>query len=294
MSNQLRPLVSVVMPAYNAERFLSLAIASVRAQSLQEWELVVVNDGSSDRTLEYLRAYAGEDSRVKVVSLRENGGIARARTIGVSHAKGRYIGFLDSDDVWLPRKLESQVDSLQRYSASMVCSAIGFLTEDDVQLDSLQGVPAVIDYRSVLRSTPIVTSTVLYDRARVPGLVFPAVGHEDYACWLGLLRSGDLTVYGEGTPLALYRLSGSSISSNRLRSASWTWRILRKQEAMGLVAAAGAFVSYAATALRKRAVRARGVPATSPWGGFDEVLRQRDLDKHVVAMSSPRVGSHRP
>lgn len=221
-------LVSVIMPAYNCADLIRQSIRSVIAQSYEHWELIIVNDRSTDDTAHILRQFAEADPRIRVIDLEENGGPANARNTGMQHAMGKYFAFLDSDDLWLPCKLERQLDFMSRYRAAISFTAYrSFSSVDDP--GPLITVPARLEYHELLRGNAIGCLTVMIDRSMVDTFSMPDVGHEDFATWLLLLRRGH-TAHGLQEDLARYRVSSNSLSSKMSGTIVWTWSIYRELE----------------------------------------------------------------
>jgi teichuronic acid biosynthesis glycosyltransferase TuaG len=244
-------LVSVVIPAHDAAATLDEAIASVAAQTYPDWELLVVDDASTDSTPDVAMRFASTDPRIRLVRRTARGGPARARNEGLLHARGRYVAFLDADDWWLPPKLERQLGCIRDTGAGLVYTACRRTDAAGRPSARPMRVPLQVSYGELLGNNVIVTSTVLVDRARVGAFTMPLVRHEDFACWLSLLRRG-VPAFGVQDDLARHRVSKGSVSSSKLRSAIWVWRVYRRSEHLPLHAAALHFVRYVAHAVRKR------------------------------------------
>lgn len=240
--------VSVVMAAYNASRTIREAIDSVLAQSVSALELIVVDNCSSDDTAAIVSAYP--DARVRLVRSEKNRGAAASRYAGVESARYDWVAILDSDDRWLPDKLEKQLRLQRQSGAELVFTGSGFMNAEGVPLRGELHVPQRIGYRELLKQNVISNSSVLVKKElflryspRIENM------HEDYACWLGLLRDGH-SAAGIDEPLLIYRLSSGSKSGNKLRSAKMNWNTLRYN---GLSAAEAAYYMlwYAARGLKK-------------------------------------------
>ncbi|MBX3727236.1 MAG: glycosyltransferase family 2 protein [Xanthomonadales bacterium] len=246
-------LVSVVMPMYNAERFLRRPVESVLAQSHGDLELVVVDDGSRDGSVALVEDYARRDPRVRLIRSLRNGGVAAARNQALDAASGRYVAFLDSDDWWEPDKLAIQLAVLQAGPAALTYSAYQRVAEDGSPLGVVRP-PDELDHARLLRSNHIGNCTALYDRQRIGSEPrFQRIGHEDYVFWLALLRGGARAVRaGDGRPLAWYLVRDGSQSANKLRAAGWQWRIYRDIEAMGVIRSGWHMLHYVRHALAKR------------------------------------------
>ncbi|GGY35847.1 glycosyl transferase [Bacterioplanes sanyensis] len=240
MSNTA-PLVSICMPAYNCAATIDEAIGSVVAQSWRQWELLVVDDGSSDDTAQRVKAW--QDGRIRL--LRHNtpsGSPARPRNTALAQARGRYIAFLDADDLWLPVKLERQLEFMRTSAAAISCC--GYRRFDASGQKSAVLPPLQASYDDLLRQNTAGCLTVMLDREQLPTFEFPACGHEDYALWLSLLRRGE-TMLGLPEILACYRLQAGSVSSSPLRNVAFLWHIYQQREQLGWWRSLTHIVGYA-------------------------------------------------
>src|SRR5438105_2731958 len=158
-------LVSIIVPAYRAEATIERTIASVRAQGHADWEMLIADDCSPDRTRAIVAEWARKDPRVRLIALERNGGPAAARNAALAQAQGRWIAFLDSDDMWLPAKLERSLAHAQAMRAALVFTGFRRITHDESRVGGYIAVPATLTYRQLLGNTAIATSTVLVDRA---------------------------------------------------------------------------------------------------------------------------------
>jgi teichuronic acid biosynthesis glycosyltransferase TuaG len=248
--NSSAPAVSVIMPAFNAAHTLRDAVLSVQEQTFGNWELVVVDDCSPDGTFELATELKAQVGRMKVIRHATNMGVAAARNTAMEAAEGRYLAFLDSDDMWLPRKLEAQLAFMQQggfgvtYTSYRRFSASG--------LSKAVRIPSRQDYVSLLKSPSIACLTAICDRSHCGTFHFPKVRHEDYAVWLALAKRG-LIMAGLQEDLARYRVSINSVSGNKLRSASWVWRIYRQHERLSFGPASWYFANYAINSVIKHA-----------------------------------------
>jgi len=243
-------LVSVVMPAWNAEATIVASIESVLAQTHAQVELVVVDDGSRDDTAALVAKIAARDARVKLLR-QANAGVAAARNAGIDAARGGVIAFLDSDDRWHPRKLECQLARMRASGARVSYTTYRRVDEDGRELSVVRP-PARIDHAALLRSNHIGNLTGLYERS-LGEVRFRRIGHEDYVFWLELVRrAGEAVRADEGEPLADYLVRSDSVSANKWRAARWQWRIYREVEGLSALRAAGLMVAYVAHALAKR------------------------------------------
>lgn len=243
-------LVSVVMPAYNCAGTIEESVSSVLQQSYTDFELLIVDDCSSDATPSILATLANSDRRVKVITHTHNMGVACARNTAIAYAMGTYIAFLDADDLWHPDKLRLQIEFMQVKNA--VFSYTDYLVFKDLNGSREQlgqrSLPSMLDYYDLLqRGYTIGTLSVMLHREFLGERRFQKVGHEDFAMWVTLLRSRQVVAYKVPSEkyLANYRVSANSVSSSKIRAAKWMWAILSKQERLNLPRALYGFSRYA-------------------------------------------------
>jgi teichuronic acid biosynthesis glycosyltransferase TuaG len=239
------PIVSIITPAHNSERFLDETIRSVLAQTFPRWEMIIVDDVSSDSTPEIARAFASEDARIRHLRLESNVGPARARNAGMDAARGRFLAFLDSDDLWLPEKLEVQVEEMLRTGAEFTYADYRMIDEEGRIVGRPIRAPAKMDYRALLKNTAIGCLTVMLEREAVQGTRMPALSrHEDLAMWYALLKRG---IVARGIPrdLARYRIVHGSRSRDKISTAMHMWKVYRDVEKLALADALWCFVHYA-------------------------------------------------
>lgn len=222
-----RHQVSVIMPSYNAGRTIAQSIQSVISQGYQNWELIIVDDKSTDNTCDIISHYAAEDPRIRPVFLEKNsGGPASPRNHGLKLARGRYIAFLDSDDLWLPTKLEVQISYMDNSASAFCCSSYNVIDHKGNKTGEHHP-PVRAGYDDLLRRNTIGCLTVVFDAQQVGILSFPQIGHEDYALWLDVTHNGHV-VHGIPEVLAIYRLSPGSVSSNKFRAVRFLWGIYHR------------------------------------------------------------------
>lgn len=245
-----KPVVSVVMPVYNSERTLHQAIESVYAQTFQDWELILVDDASTDASPQIERALADADSKVKLVEKHENSGVADSRNVGVKVARGEWVAYLDSDDVWMPIKLEKQLEAAKT-GADIVFTGYGYLNAESDVASARFDVPGEATYEGMLRRNVMSTSGVMAHRGIM--LAFPfdsGVYHEDLCEWLTLLKSGFRAV-GVNEALHYVRIAQSeSRSGNKLRAAVRRMGLYR-HIGLGPVRSLCCFLAYAIEGVRK-------------------------------------------
>lgn len=251
----MNSLISVIMPVYNAETFLEESIRSVLSQSYPHWELLAVDDGSTDGSADIIRRFEKEDGRIRYLRTdRPSGSPTVPRNRGIEQARGRFIAFLDSDDAWLPDKLERQMEMFAKHEDMAICfSNYEKMAEDGARNNRIILAPGQTTYRKLLLSNVIGCLTAVYDTAKVGKMYFPHHPHEDYILWLSILKQG-YVARNTGTVEALYRVREHSVSSNKLKTLSWQWDIYRQVEHLGIVRSAYYFLNYAYRAFRKAMV----------------------------------------
>lgn len=238
---------SVIMPVYNAVTTLCESVDSVLSQTFGDFELIIVDDSSSDGCQALIDRYVSQDCRIRAIYSKSNQGVAHSRNLGVSAARGRYIAFLDSDDLWLPDKLEAQYAEFNDGARIVYSSYIRFFPNGD---EKIVKVPPQSTYRSLLHGNCIGNLTGAYDSHELGKFYQRAIGHEDYLMWLQILSSGAVA-RGIERPLARYRV-GSSLSGNKFRAAIWTWKIFRLELGLSLFESIVNFFWYARSSLLKR------------------------------------------
>ncbi|MBQ8098635.1 MAG: glycosyltransferase family 2 protein [Bacteroidaceae bacterium] len=241
----VRNLVSVIMPMHNSERFLATAIESVMAQTYSHWELLIIDDFSTDNSVAIAKEYARRESRIRLLKNKTRKGMPSApRNVGAQAAKGRFIAFLDSDDLWFPQKLEQQIALFSDNRTAIVYSNYEKIDEHGVRSNRIVIAPPIATYRTLLHGNVIGNLTGIYDTFKVGKIGIQDIHHEDYAMWLYILKQGYIA-QNTGTTLAAYRISSQSISSNKMKVISWQWNIYRKVEHLSLFQSAYYFLSYA-------------------------------------------------
>lgn len=219
--------VSIVMPSYNSAKFIEKSIDSVLNQTYKNWELLVIDDCSSDNSLELVEKYTQIDSRIKLITNEKNLGVAESRNRGLAEAKFSYVAFLDSDDVWDQNKLQIQVDFMIANKAAISFTQYYRINELDEKIGEVNRIPEKVDYFDLLKGNSIAMSTSMMDIRIVEKIKFEQIGHEDYYFWLKLLKSGNMAK-GINSKLVYYRVHSTSLSSNKLKAVSYTWNIYRK------------------------------------------------------------------
>lgn len=253
------PLVSVIMPVWNAAPTLAEAVSSVRAQTWPDWELVLIDDGSSDASPGIAAGLAAADPRIRLLARGANGGAAAARNDGIRAARGRFLAFLDADDRWRPEKLARQLAFMGQGGHAFAFSSYRRMAADG-RPGAVVPVPARVTHAELLRGNVIGCLTAIYDSAVLGKVEMPPLARrQDYALWLSLLRRLP-AAHGLNAVLADYRVSPGSLSGNKLVAAAATWRLYREQEGLSPLGAGTCFLHYALRGVRQRLAPPRATP----------------------------------
>lgn len=247
--------VSVVVPVYRAQDFIQNTMDCVLAQTYSDWELFLVVDDPKDPTIKVIEQYISDkqESRIHILIQEENKGAALARNRGVQEATGRYIAYLDADDLWKSDKLEKMVAFLEEKQVAFAFSGYEFADENGVGLGKVVRVPETLEYKEALKNTTIFTSTVVFDTTRIHKelLNMPNVKSEDTALWWKILRSG-YKAYGLDENLVYYRRPAVSLSSNKLIAIKRIWNLYRNVEKLSLPYSCYNFCFWAVRAVLRR------------------------------------------
>lgn len=220
-------LISIIMAAYNAEKTIEQAINSVLSQTYTNFELLVVNDCSTDRTAELVKSIAAKDSRVRLISNVKNSGVSYTRKHGLEEARGSWIAILDSDDAWAQEKLEKQIKLQKKTNADLLFTGSAFMDADGKPIDWYLRAPSEVTYRQLLKQNVLSNSSALVRKELYAK--YYAIGdgmHEDFAIWLSILKEGK-KAYGVDEPLLIYRIAKSSKSGNKVKAARMNWNTYR-------------------------------------------------------------------
>lgn len=226
-------LVSIIMPNYNSEKYVEATIKSVLDQTYQNWELLFVDDCSSDSSVELVNSF--HDERIHIFSMDKNGGAAIARNKAIEKANGRWIAFLDSDDLWLPEKLERQLAYMQNNDISFSYTDYDVVDENNSVVSTFKPKLDVCKYKDILKHNHIGCLTVVYDSNKLGKVFMPtnATKREDMACWLSILKKGE-QAYCLHECLAQYKVHSNSVSSNKLKMIKYQWQVYRKVEKLNV------------------------------------------------------------
>lgn len=227
-------LVSIITPSYNSKNFISRTIESVQAQTYIDWEMIIVDDASLDNSSEIIESYCKKDRRVKFIRLHVNSGTAVARNRAIKEAQGRYIAFLDADDIWLPTKLEKQLNYLISNNYKFTFSKYSLIDNKGQKISKELFFPKKVSYKKLLKSCFIGCLTVIIDKTVFNDISMPNIRRgQDYALWLKLLKQIDYA-YCYPDILANYRILSNSLSRNKFVKARSQWYIYRKIEKLNV------------------------------------------------------------
>lgn len=243
--------ISVVVPVYNAGKYIEQTIKMVQKQTYTNWELLLVDDCSTDDSVEKITPFLSE--KIYLIKMKQNGGAAEARNAGIQNMKGRYLAFLDADDVWKEEKLERELLFMQEKDCAFCFTSYEFGDEQARPTGKIVKVPETLTFRKALPRTIIFTTTVLFDTEKIKKelLFMPKVASEDTATWWRILKEG-YTAYGLNENLAIYRRPSKSLSSNKFVAIKRIWFLYRNIAELSVAESAYYFVIWAVLAVWRR------------------------------------------
>ena len=226
----MNELVSIITPCYNSAATIRETIRSVIAQSYVNWELLIIDDCSNDDSVKIIMEFMDTDSRIYYLKTEHpSGGPTLPRNVGIQAAKGRFIAFLDSDDIWLPNKLSTQLPLFINDNVAIVYSDYEKISEEGNRTGRIVKSDPYHHYKSLLCGNELGCLTVVYDTQKIGKRYFKFIGHEDYNLWLDILKEGFIAI-NTNICLALNRIRKGSVSSNKLRVIKWIWHIYRVEQ----------------------------------------------------------------
>ena len=246
--------VSIITPVWNSEKYIEKTIKSVQNQTYSNWEMLIVDDCSTDKTVEIVQKLSQEDERIKIFKQVTNSGAAKARNYSLRKATGRYIAYLDADDIWKPDKLEKQIAFMNRFNYGFSCTSYEVINDKGESLHKEIHMLPEVDYvgfltNNLLQTVGIMADTDIIDKKY---LIMPDIRRrQDAATWLRILKSG-YKCYGLDEILAEYRRTENSLSSNKFKAAKGVWGLYRNIEKLSLPFSCYCFIRYAVLAVWKR------------------------------------------
>lgn len=243
-------LCSVIMPAYNSEKYIADSIRSVLNQTYKNLELIIVDDFSSDATKEIIETFAEQDIRIKVISNSINLGCAAARNRAIASSAGKYIAFLDSDDIWVSNKLENEIEEINQQQCDLIYTAYEMIDSDNKVIKH-RLIPQKATMDLLLKENFICFSSVLIKMEFAKKFPMSSTFfHEDYCYLLSLFKDG-VRFWGINKMLVQYRVSAQNRSSNKIKAAKYRWLIYRKHLQLSLYDSSRYFISYFFNGLKK-------------------------------------------
>ncbi|HET8963069.1 MAG TPA: glycosyltransferase family 2 protein [Chitinophagales bacterium] len=235
--------VSVITPVYNAAKSITKTVKSVLHQTLQSFEIILINDASTDNSLEIITALAQSHAQISIINLQQNGGPGIARNAGIKRAKGKYIAFLDADDTWHPEKLEKQLDFMEANNYLLTYTWYETL-QSKTNNRKIILAPASVTYKQLLKNNTIGNLTAIYNAETLGKVYMPELRlRQDWGLWLTILKTG-ITGYCLPEILATYHTSGNSLSANKWKVAKYNWQILRNYQQLSLFASIWYFIHF--------------------------------------------------
>ena len=229
----VKDFVSIITPVYKCEEMVERTIQSVLAQTFADWEMILVDDCSPDNSAAVVLSCAEKDDRIRYHKLEENSGAAVARNTALTLARGQYIAFLDSDDIWLPEKLEKQLKFMKKSGAGFSYTDYAYIDRDDNITRRRIRCAEYVDYERLTHGSIIMCSSVMLDLEKVGPFEMPSIrSGQDYATWTMLMRTRGIRAQNVGENLSRYRKHEGSLSANKIRAFRRTWRVNREFEKM--------------------------------------------------------------
>ena len=242
--------VSIIIPVYNAEKFIGKTIESVLNQTYKNWEILIFNDKSKDNSLKIIKKYSEKDKKIKFVDSKENVGVVAARNKLIEIATGEFIAFLDADDYWKQNKLEKQIKFMLKNNALISCTEYTRVTEDEKEINDII-IKEIITYEDMLKNNYLGCLTVIYNANKLGKRYFKErEKNEDYVLWLEIVKETKI-IFGLKENLAFYRVLNNSRSSNKIKAAKDRWNVYRKIERLSLFKSIYYFLQYVIRALKK-------------------------------------------
>ena len=246
-----KDLVSIITPAYNSENFIEETINSVKNQTYTNWEMIIVDDNSTDGTREIVKHYCREDKRIKLIVMTENAGAAVARNKALKEAEGKYVAFLDSDDKWKPDKLKLQIEFMKKNNYGFTFTKYEYINDEKNELKKEFPVPLSLNYFQALKTTVIGCLTVVIDREIIGDFEMPLVRRgQDNLTWLEILKRGHIA-YGYNVNLAEYRRVSGSLSNNKFKAIKRQWNNYRYEVKLPLVKCVYYYTHYVFNSIKK-------------------------------------------
>lgn len=262
-------LISIVVPVYNAEKYIVEAIQTVKEQTYQNWEMILVDDGSTDQSRELIKQNLCD--HMTLIALKKHAGTAVARNEGIKQAKGRYLSFLDADDLWDKEKQKKQLDFMKKNGYAFTYTAFQYIDENHKTRSKKIAVPEKLEYKEALKDTRILSIAVLLDLKQIPKetCMMINVMHEDVATWWKIMKRG-YPAYGLNEVLVYYRRYPNSKTFSKLKSAKHRWEVYRKVEKLSILKSAYYFFYYVLYGIKKRIGKYAKITSVNSYEEFNQ------------------------
>ncbi|ETD72638.1 glycosyl transferase [Pelistega indica] len=247
-------VVSIIVPAYNAEKTLEKTLLSIQRQQHKNVEVLIVNDCSTDKTIEVAERFCLADSRFFLFNQEKNAGVAAARNRGIKEASGEYVCFLDADDWWGEDKLTDQLAFMQTNNVALSYMPYVRIQEYTGNQLSIVNPPAKLTFNDLLKSNYIGNLTAMVTRTAIGDTRFQKIGHEDYVFWLEILRKNIVAFCVPGNSVkCFYLVRKNSLSSSKFKMITWQWKIYRNYLKLSYHKSFIFLICYIVQGIRKRA-----------------------------------------
>jgi len=218
-------VITIITPTYNSSAYINETIESIIQQSFTDWKYIIIDDSSTDNTIEIVKNFCNKDQRIKLITLKKNYGAAIARNIGIKAARRKYIAFLDSDDFWHPMKLELQLGIMKERKYDFTYTDYYLVFENTMK--PFRSFLSIIRYQDILKFNYIACSTVIFDQEKIGKIYMPNIrNRQDWGLWIKLLQKVNVA-YNIPDFLMYYRVRKNSISSNKLKLMKYHWYIYK-------------------------------------------------------------------
>ncbi|NKI25228.1 glycosyltransferase family 2 protein [Arenibacter sp. 6A1] len=246
-----KPLISVVTPVHNSEKFILETIKSVQNQTYENWELILIDDCSKDNSVNIIKEYIKNNERINLIINEKNSGAAISRNKGIKAAKGEFLTFIDADDIWYPKFIENSLNFCLSKNYEFVFSSYKRFDEDLNPLIADFIVPEKVNYKQLLNACPIPCLTAFIDIRRIGKMYMPIMNkRQDWGLWLSILKEVDFA-YGLPEPLAIYRMRKNSISRNKLNLIPYVWKLYRDVEKLSILRSSYLLCRWALISFKK-------------------------------------------
>ncbi len=238
-------LVSIITPTYNSAKYIAQTIQSVQNQTYTNWEMIIVDDGSTDNTKEIVAQFASKDNRIKPFQMATNSGPAKARNTGIKNATGKYMTFLDADDIWFDDFITTSITTINETGVPFVFSSYKRSNENLEFVYSDFIVPQKVTYSDILKTNSISCLTAFLDIEKLGKKSMPEIfKRQDMGLWLQYLKEIPYA-YGIQKPLAIYRIRENSLSRDKKKLLKYQWQFYREVEGLSVLKSVYYMINWA-------------------------------------------------